>query len=355
MGSHDQFTWILGLGGFRVERMDQHVGEVTTRLRIHIERRGGSRYPCGGCGRPTRRVRSAATRTWDDLPWAAHPVTLVYRQRRVSCRRCGIRTEQVEFFHSPRADLERADVTSGDLAHVTVRFLAEFRSRTKGPEGEGKYVIFVPKAYKADTAYPLILFLHGAGSTGNDGEKQVQNGLAPAIKKNSGDFPFLVVFPQSQEKTWKAGSKDANRALAILAALFALFQARARQWAKRRQAQEAFARQLLASQEHERKRIAGELHDGLSQDLQLIKNRAQLALNYLAPASEVQAQLSEISAISARAIAGTRAISYALRPPELEHFGLTRAIEVMVDRIVLKPEIRSRPSGWPARGRDWRC
>lgn len=47
------------------------------------------------------------------------------------------RSEQVEFFHSPRADLERADVRDGDLAHVTVRFLAEFRSRTKGPEGEG--------------------------------------------------------------------------------------------------------------------------------------------------------------------------------------------------------------------------
>jgi predicted lipid-binding transport protein (Tim44 family) len=47
------------------------------------------------------------------------------------------RTEVVEFFHSPRADLEQADVTQGDLARVTVRFLAEFRSRTKGPEGEG--------------------------------------------------------------------------------------------------------------------------------------------------------------------------------------------------------------------------
>lgn len=47
------------------------------------------------------------------------------------------RTETVEFFHAPRADLEKADVTQGDLAHITVRFLAEFRSRTKGPEGEG--------------------------------------------------------------------------------------------------------------------------------------------------------------------------------------------------------------------------
>lgn len=46
------------------------------------------------------------------------------------------RTETVEFLQAPRADLERADVTDGDLARLTVRFLAEFRSRTKGPEGE---------------------------------------------------------------------------------------------------------------------------------------------------------------------------------------------------------------------------
>ena len=47
------------------------------------------------------------------------------------------RTETVEFFSPPRADLERADVVEGDLAQLKVRFLAEFRSRTKGPEGEG--------------------------------------------------------------------------------------------------------------------------------------------------------------------------------------------------------------------------
>lgn len=46
------------------------------------------------------------------------------------------RTEKVEFLHPPRADLEKAEVVSGDLALITVRFLAEFRSRSKGPEGE---------------------------------------------------------------------------------------------------------------------------------------------------------------------------------------------------------------------------
>jgi predicted lipid-binding transport protein (Tim44 family) len=47
------------------------------------------------------------------------------------------RTETIEFLHPPRADLEKAEVTgASDLARVTVRFLAEFRSRSKGPEGE---------------------------------------------------------------------------------------------------------------------------------------------------------------------------------------------------------------------------
>ena len=55
----------------------------------------------------------------------------------IDTRKAEGRSESVEFFQAPRADLERAEVTQGDLARLTVRFLAEFRSRTKGPEGEG--------------------------------------------------------------------------------------------------------------------------------------------------------------------------------------------------------------------------
>lgn len=46
------------------------------------------------------------------------------------------RTEQVEFLNAPRADLEAAEVAS-DLARLKVRFLSEFRSRTKDQTGEG--------------------------------------------------------------------------------------------------------------------------------------------------------------------------------------------------------------------------
>src|SRR5205085_12098941 len=38
----------------------------------------------------------------------------------------------------------------------------------------------------------------------------------PAIKKQEKTFPFITIFPQSQKRTWQAGTPDADRALAIL-------------------------------------------------------------------------------------------------------------------------------------------
>jgi predicted lipid-binding transport protein (Tim44 family) len=47
------------------------------------------------------------------------------------------RRESIEFLHPPRADLEKAELAGAtDLARLTVRFLGEFRARSKGPEGE---------------------------------------------------------------------------------------------------------------------------------------------------------------------------------------------------------------------------
>src|SRR5262249_37901732 len=87
----------------------------------------------------------------------------------------------------------------------------------KDKDGEHKYVVFIPKDYKGDKAFPTILFLHGAGETGTDGEKQVKGGLGKAIKDRKEDLGFIVVFPQSEKRTWKADSDDGKRAMAILA------------------------------------------------------------------------------------------------------------------------------------------
>jgi transposase len=97
------------------------------RLRMRIERRGVRRYACSGCGRRTGRVRSCRDRTWDDLPWAAHPVTLVYPQRRIVCRQCGIRTERIEFAEAKARVTRRlrqqigVDCQSMPTSHAAVR------------------------------------------------------------------------------------------------------------------------------------------------------------------------------------------------------------------------------------------
>jgi predicted peptidase len=95
-----------------------------------------------------------------------------------------------------------------------------FMSRVHADD-QSKYVLFVPHGYSGDKAYPLILFLHGAGQRGDDGEGPAKGSLATAIRKSKGGekgFPFFVVFPQCRAKgNWSAGGPDAKRALAILA------------------------------------------------------------------------------------------------------------------------------------------
>ena len=82
MGSRRECTQILGLEGFRVEAISWEADGPSARVRVSIERRGVRGYECSGCYRRTWRVRDRVVRTWDDLPWAEHGVTLVYQQRR---------------------------------------------------------------------------------------------------------------------------------------------------------------------------------------------------------------------------------------------------------------------------------
>jgi len=86
----------------------------------------------------------------------------------------------------------------------------------KSKNGDAKYVVFVPPDYKGDKEYPVILFLHGSGSTGDDGEKQIKGGLAKAIRDKQQNFPFITVFPQAHTKGWGANGPSAKTALAIL-------------------------------------------------------------------------------------------------------------------------------------------
>ncbi len=91
-----------------------------------------------------------------------------------------------------------------------------FHLRTvKTDQGDRKYTVYVPEGYDGSKAFPVILFLHGAGERGDDGITPAQVGLGPAILNRPGGIPAIVVFPQAR-RTWSAGSPDSNAALKAL-------------------------------------------------------------------------------------------------------------------------------------------
>ena len=120
-------------------------------------------------------------------------------------------------------------------------------------------------------------------------------------------------------------------AAAVLASATALYRRRISALRRAHLMQETFSRQLIESQEAERKRIAAELHDSLGQNLLVIKNRAMLATR--TANDDTLEQLNEISSVTDQAIDEVSEISYNLRPYHLDRLGLTRAIEAMLRRV----------------------
>ena len=111
------------------------------------------------------------------------------------------------------------------------------------------------------------------------------------------------------------------------------YRRRISQLKKDQRAQEAFSRQLIESQESDRKRIASELHDSIGQNLLVIKNRAVMALNGAGDPERARKQLDEISATASQSINEVRDIAYDLHPYQLDKLGLTKAIEEMLKRV----------------------
>ncbi len=100
--------------------------------------------------------------------------------------------------------------------------------------------------------------------------------------------------------------------------------------AREQHARIEYTLQLIASQEAERKRIAAELHDSMGQNLLLIKNLAEMAMRSEAPEKAYE-QLGTINHLALQCIAEARQISRDLRPQQLDHLGLKRALEAMLD------------------------
>lgn len=64
-----------------------------------------------------------------------------------------------------------------------------------------KYLIRFPDGYKNGDRFPVIIFLHGAGSRGNDINMLLNNPYFNITDKHL-EFPFITVAPQCSQNTW---------------------------------------------------------------------------------------------------------------------------------------------------------
>lgn len=90
------------------------------------------------------------------------------------------------------------------------------------PNGPSKYAVYLPDGFSQQESWPVMLWLHGAGERGRDGQLQTQVGLGQILRLDQQEFPFVVVFPQSQDthapilSGWDVETADGGTALKIL-------------------------------------------------------------------------------------------------------------------------------------------
>ncbi len=104
--------------------------------------------------------------------------------------------------------------------------------------------------------------------------------------------------------------------------------------------QRAFTKKLISYQEEERKRVAGELHDGLGQDLLLIKNLALLGLQNPDADPVTSGHLDQISSTVSSLLDSIRRLSFELRPAHLERLGLSEVLVSAIERLKAFSSIR---------------
>lgn len=102
---------------------------------------------------------------------------------------------------------------------------------------------------------------------------------------------------------------------------------------KQRQVEQLLSKVIFA-QEEERKRIAGEIHDGIAQSMVGILTKVQTSQALLSlDQKKVPEELEELRKIVTESVREVREIIYNLRPASLDDLGLIPSIENLMTRI----------------------
>jgi signal transduction histidine kinase/ligand-binding sensor domain-containing protein len=139
----------------------------------------------------------------------------------------------------------------------------------------------------------------------------------------------IIVVPPYWDTPWFRGIL----AVILLTLGPAVYATRVNQLKTEQEKQKRFTEQLIESQENERRRIAAELHDGLGQQILVIKNRAEMAQFTVSDHEKTSHHLTEIMQSAMSSISDVRSITQDLRPVHLERFGLTDSLNTLCEEV----------------------
>jgi signal transduction histidine kinase/ligand-binding sensor domain-containing protein len=320
------FFWLTcsrGISRVRKQQLDAFMRGLNSRVAaLHLGKAEGfSNVDCTGYGRPIGAQKSDGTLilpTQDGLAFLnpekiaadSHPPPVVIEgcllnHRAVSCPR-GIRIQP------GNEELEIRYTAINFLRPEQTRFRYQLSGLdTDWTEADTRRSAFYSHLPPGHYVFRVI----AANSSG--------------IWNTAGQSLPIVVLPPFYRRSWFT----ALALLSLVSATWFGHRYRISQLRRQQAAQETFARQLISIQESERRRIASELHDGLGQNLAIIRNWALLGSSQLPADAPAKEELEEIKATATEAIKEVREIAYNLGPYHLDRAGLAHAIEEMVNRV----------------------
>ena len=342
-----------GIVRIPLKELDEYLAGHRRRLAWHAFGRsdGLNSLGCGGIGQPGcwkardgklwfATVQGAAVVDPQRLPFNPLPPPVVIEEVVLDDRsldrgpstRVGIPESEGEG-HSPSPPAAAALLTIPPHTHrVEFRFTGlslvapeKVRFRYRLEDFDGDWIEAGTRRAAYYTRIPPGRYRFRVTACNNDG-----------VWNETGASLALLVLPP----WWRTWWCRAGAGLAAVGLSFWWVELRLRRLRREHAAQTAFAHRLIQSQEEERKRIAAELHDGLGQNLLVIKNRAVLGLQETTAAPNATEQFDEISRMASHTLEEVREISRNLRPFQIDRLGLTKAIESMVTGV-------ARTSGLP--------
>jgi signal transduction histidine kinase len=254
--------------------------------------------------------------------------------------------------HRAEATIQR-QVLLGDIASLTLTAdlqttLAQtLRRLSEALDFEATCVAIVPQSRSAGAQRSVIATHPAAG----DGTEALTAALLRIRADGSGLNPHededVVVVPLASDvpppgtdagvdgvlaakvNPARTLTGDDRQLLAGVASHVAVAIANARLVEAERNRSRSYAVAVTRAQEDERKRIARELHDEVSQSLIVIRRRLADLTESLA-GHPVAAELNELGDLAGHTVAGMRRLSRDLRPPTLDALGVSSALEQQV-------------------------